>query len=161
MNSNSIWPFPLETFNERLSSMRRTIIYNPEDPVSCFVGCLEHYLIHQSVKWSNSALLFTATEDFCPVDIPGSKVSPYTSTGILMLYSHPLSRTWRNSGMLANSGLDTGLFISTDDIIIWLKRFAFPLFGIKIQYSASFFNEIGISWINPGSMKPRANSVFM
>ena len=63
--------------------------------------------------------------------------------------------------MFANSGLDTGLFISTDDIIIWLQVVALPLLGIKVKNFTSFFNELGISWINPGSMKPRTNSIFV
>ena len=63
--------------------------------------------------------------------------------------------------MLANSGLDAGLFISTDDIIIWLEGFTLPLLLIKIKYFPGFFNEFGISWISPGSVKPGADSIFM
>ena len=63
--------------------------------------------------------------------------------------------------MLANPGLDTGLFISTDNIIICSQGLAFPLFSIQIKYLPGFFNEFGISGINPGSMKPGANRIFM
>jgi len=63
--------------------------------------------------------------------------------------------------MLANSGLDAGLFISTDEIIIWLEGFTLPLLLIKIKYFPGFFNEFGISWINREFVKPRTDSIFM
>ena len=59
--------------------------------------------------------------------------------------------------MFANSGLDTGFLISTDNIIILLQGFTLPLLLIKIKHPASFFNEIRVSWVNPGSIKPRAH----
>jgi len=42
VNRSSIWPFLFERFNKGLSSMRKTIIDNPKDPLGCSVGCLGH-----------------------------------------------------------------------------------------------------------------------
>ena len=44
--------------------------------------------------------------------------------------------------MPANSRLDTGLFISRDDIITWAEGPVLPLLGVKIKYPASFFQEL-------------------
>src|SRR4030042_1078809 len=161
MNSNSIFPFLFETFNGRLSSMRRTVIYDPEDSISCFIGWLGHYLIHQSAKWFNATFSLTPTKDSCFVDIPRSKVSQCSTPGVFVFYFHRFSRTRRTGRVFANPGLNTRLFISTDNIIVWLQGFTFPLFGIKIQHFTGFFNEFGVSWINPRPMKPGANSIFM
>jgi len=161
MNSNGIRPLFLETINKTLPPVRRTVVHNPENSIGCFIRFLRHHLIHQPVKWFNAALGFTKAKNFCSVNIPGRKVNQCPATGILMFYSHWFSRTWRSCGMFANSGLDTGLFISRDDIIIRSQRETFPLPGIKIKYSSGFFDELGISGINPGSVEPRTNSVLM
>ena len=161
MNSNSIFPFLFETFNGRLSSMRRTIIYNPENSISCFIGCLGHNLIHQSAKWFNTTFSFTPTKDSCSVDIPCSKVSQCSTPGVFVFYFHWFSRTRSTRRMFANPCLDTRLFISTDNIVCWFQGFTFPLVGIKIKYFTGFFNEFGVSRINPRPMEPRTNSIFM
>lgn len=161
MNSNSVCPTLRETINKGLPSMRRSIVDNPENPFGCSVRGLRHHLVRQSVKRFNPTLLFTPSKDFCPVNIPGGKIRPGPTTDILMFYSHRLSRTWRRSGMFANSGLDARFFIRTDDIVIWPQRLTFPLLGVKIKHFSRFFNEIGISGINPGSVEPRSNRILM
>lgn len=63
--------------------------------------------------------------------------------------------------MPTNSGLNTGLLISRDDIITWGEGSTFPFLGVKIQYPAGFLQEVRVSWVDPRPMKPRAKSIFM
>ncbi len=50
MNGNSVRPSISKAFNEGFASMRRTIVYNPKNPIGCFVKLFRHYLVYQSIE---------------------------------------------------------------------------------------------------------------
>jgi len=59
-----------------------------------------------------------------------------------VFYSQRLSWGWRGSGMPTNSGLNTGLLISRDDIITCGEGFTLLLLGIKIPSKSSKIPEV-------------------
>ena len=69
MNEDGVGPFFAQTFGRLLTSMSRAVVHNPKDSASRFVGLLAHDFADQPVHGSDSALDFTATEDFCSMDI--------------------------------------------------------------------------------------------
>ena len=47
--------------------MRGSIVHNPENSACFVVRRFTHHLINQPIEWLNSALPFTATEQFSPM----------------------------------------------------------------------------------------------
>jgi hypothetical protein len=52
------------------------------------------------------------------------------------------------------SGLDTGFFVSANDIVIWPQVLAIPDALIKIQNLRCLFAEVGITREDPASVLP-------
>src|SRR5262249_54859751 len=73
---------------------------------------------------------------------------------VLMLDTHRTSGRWGQPGMTSAPGLDTGLFIGTDDVILRAKRFSLPGPRVQIQHSPSFFGKVWISRKNPVLVRP-------
>lgn len=63
--------------------------------------------------------------------------------------------------MLAQPGLDAGLFVSRNDIFINLEGLAIPAARIQVQYSSSLDGKGGVTGKDPATMTPRTNGVFM
>jgi hypothetical protein len=57
-------------------------------------------------------------------------------------------RRWQ-AGTAPDAGLDTGLFIGADDVILGAKRCSLPVASIQIQYAPGFFRTGGVAGKNP------------
>jgi hypothetical protein len=61
--------------------------------------------------------------------------------------------------MTPDAGLDTGLFIGTDDVILGAQRFPLPVPSIQIQHAPCFFDKLGVSGKNPILVLPRFDGI--
>jgi hypothetical protein len=107
----------------------------------------------------DSAVDFTATEDFCPMDIPSRQVGPGALAKVLVLDASGTAGSWWECGLFAPSGLNAGLFVGGNNIVIRTQRGAFPNPLVKIEDRTGFIGEVGIAREDPGSMLPRAEGI--
>jgi hypothetical protein len=84
---------------------------------------LAHDFAHKPIDGSNSTLDFTAAEDSCLMDIPGCQVGPGTHAEVLML---DVRRAIGRQRERRSTGLNTGLFVCADDVIIGTQWSALP-----------------------------------
>lgn len=161
VNSHRVGPFCGEPLNKCGSTVRRTVVYNPEDPSSRPVRRLSHDLIDQTVKRSYTTVALTVPEDSGAMDVPGRQIDARPTPFIFMLDLHELSRFRRAGWMLTDSGLNACLFVGGKDVIVGSQGLFFPLVGIQVQDTACFLQEAGISGKNPTPMKPGPNGVFV
>ena len=159
MNEDGLGPFFAQTFGRLLTSMSRAVVHNPKDSASRFVGLLTHDLADQPIHGSDSALDFTATEDFCAMDIPSRQVGPGALAKVLVLDASGTPGSWRECRLFAPSGLNAGLFVGGNNIVIRTQRGAFPNTFVKIEDRPGFIGEVGIAREDPGSMLPRAEGI--
>jgi hypothetical protein len=51
--------------------------------------------------------------------------------------------------MAADTGLDAGFLVGTEDMILGTKALALPCAGIQVQNRAGFLGKVGITRKNP------------
>jgi len=137
-----------------LPLMRGTIIRNPEDSPCRAIGLLLHDQIHKLVERFDSSFLYADPEELGPVDIPGRKISQGTFSFVFKLHTPWLMRPRPRTYELSVSGLNTGLFIRTDHVVIWSQRDSFKESEIEVQDTGGFFCEERVSWKKPAPMHP-------
>ena len=76
LNEHQVGVFVLESLDCPGTSMRRTVVDDPENTSCPAIGMLFHDLIDEAVKGRDSGFGFAATEEFGPVDIQGSQIGP-------------------------------------------------------------------------------------
>jgi len=160
MNQNDSGPTVSQTLGSFESSMRRTVINDPEHTGCGAVRLLIHDLIHESVEGIISIGRFASSEDFGAMDIPSRQVCPGAETLVVMLHTHGSTRLRRQSGMLRLTRLDTGFFISRDNKLVGTQGRCGSRTGIQIQYGPSFFGETRIARKQPTAVTPRLNRVL-
>jgi hypothetical protein len=61
--------------------------------------------------------------------------------------------------MTADPGLDTGLFVGAEDVVLGAKALALPLAGLESQNRPGFLSEGGITGKNPVLVAPRFDGI--
>jgi len=159
VEENSIRPFGPHAINGFLTSMSGTIIHNPEDAVSRFVGLLFHDLADETLHRRDSGLDFAATEDLGAMNVPSRQVGPGAFTKVLVLDSGRAIGSRRQSRLFPPTRLDAGLLICRDDELVSSQWDAFPDALIEIKDRASFRSKIGVARENPTTMLPGTKSI--
>jgi len=139
--------------------MRRTVVHNPKNAASGPVGFLIHDLAHEPIHRSNSAFDFAATEDFCAMDIPSGQIGPGTFAEILMLDAHGTTGSGSHSRLLPPSGLNAGLLIRGNYIVVGTQRSALPDAFVEIEDWTCFVRKVGIAREDPASMLPGTKGI--
>jgi len=145
--------------DRRLAPVRRAVIDHPEDACCRAVGGPLHDLRDQAPERLDACRGFTPAHDDPPTDVPGRQVLARTTALVLVLDPQRTPGCRGQAGMTPDAGLDTGLFISTDDVILGTKWFPLPVPRIPIQHSASFFDKVRISGKNPVLVLPRFDRI--
>src|SRR5262249_35351910 len=127
MHDNEIGVGGSQPADSCLASVRRAIIHHPKDALRCPVGLLLHHLRDQTSERLNACRRFTPAHDDAPPDIPRCQVLQRTAPGVLVLDPHRPPGSWWQAGMASNARLNTGLFISADDVILGAKRCSWPV----------------------------------
>ena len=139
--------------------MSRAVVHDPKDAASRFIRLLAHDFAHQPIDGSNSTFDFTAAEDSCSVDIPGCQVGPGTHAKVFMLdVCGAIGRQWQGR-LFSAAGLNTGLFVCADDVLIGTQWNALPDTLVKIENGSGFCGKVRIAGKDPASMFPGAKSI--
>ena len=151
----------LETLHTGRSSMRRTIVNNPEHAAGLAIGRLVHNPVDQAIKSHNAALRLAVAEKLGSMDIQGCQVSERSAPLVFMFDLHRLARLGRLGRMDASPGLDAGLFIGGNYKLVLLQGLALPDSLVEIEQASGFEGELRVTGKNPTPMKPRSDGVLM
>jgi hypothetical protein len=159
MDEAGIGPLVLQAFGCGLTTVGRTVIHDPKDTTSRFVRLLAHDFADEAIDGSDSALDFAATEDFCAMNIPSSQVGPGAFAKVLMLYVHGTMGGGRHGWLFPAPGLDAGLLIGGNDVVVSAQWNAVPDAFVQVEDRTSFVCKVGIAREDPASMLPRAKCI--
>src|SRR5262249_31574775 len=70
-------------------------------------------------------------------------------------------RPRRQRGMTADAGLNTGLLVGTEDIVLGAKALALPLASIEVQNQASLLSKARIARKDPILVPPGFESILI
>ena len=139
--------------------MSGAVVHDPKDAASRFVRLLAHDFAHKPIHGSNSTFDFTAAEDSCSMDIPGCQIGPGTHAEVLMLDVRRAIGRRRQRRLFSAAGLNTGLFVCADDVIIGAQWSALPDALVKIEDGSGFAGKVRIAREDPASMLPGAKGI--
>ena len=139
--------------------MRRAVVHDPKDAASRFIRLLRHDFAHKPIDGSNSTFDFTAAEDSCSMDIPGCQVGPGAHPEVLRLDVRRAIGRRRQRRLFSAAGLNTGLFVCADDVIIGTQWSALPDTLVKIEDGSGFCGKVRIARKDPASMFPGAKGI--
>lgn len=161
VNENQITVLVQESMDCLWTSMRRTVIDDPEDPACIAVGAAPHDLIHEASKRCDAILGFTPTEDLGAVDIQGSEIGPGPEPPVFVLDSHRQTRLSVQGLMSSGARLDAGLFVRTENELIGPEFTALPNTLVEIQQAARLLFEVWVSRKDPATVLPRTDRVLV
>src|SRR5208283_272535 len=103
-----IRPLAPHPFDGRLSTMRGTVVHDPEDPSRRTVRLSAHHIGNKPLKGGNPRLSLAVTEDLGALDVPCSHVGQSTTPLVFMFNPHALAPLSRLRRMNAYACLDAG-----------------------------------------------------
>jgi hypothetical protein len=101
-----------------LTSMRGTVVHDPENTAGRSVWLTPHHLIDQSAERVNSGFVLVPTQDSTAANVPGSQVLEGATSFILMLHTPGAARTRRPCRATSDAGLDAHLLVRADDDVV-------------------------------------------
>src|SRR5260370_33833299 len=118
MNEDYVGPSVRQRVGGLLPRMSRAIVNDPKAAARRFIRLLPHDFAHKPIYGSNSTFDFTAAEDSCSMDIPGCQIGPGPHAEVLMLDVRGTIGRRRQRRLFSAAGLNTGLFVCANDVII-------------------------------------------
>src|SRR5215468_1145065 len=140
-------------------AMRRAVVYNPKQPFPRPIGFLCQHLLDQPAKGCNTGPRFTPAHDIAPAYVPGGQILQGPLALIFVLNIGRAARRRRQGGMATVAGLDAGLLVGAQDVVLGPQGFALPQARIEVQNRASLVNEAGITRKNPVLVSPRFEGI--
>src|SRR5215475_6208055 len=134
-----------QTTHGGFAPVRGAIIDDPENTLGAAVGLLFHDLRHQAAKGLKTSRGFTPSHDEPPADIPGGQVLQGSAALVFVLNPHRAPGRGGQTRMAAEASLDTGLFISTDDVLFGAKWRPLPIPRIQIPHTARLLGKVRIA----------------
>ena len=152
-------PLRAQAVDRLLAAMSGTIVHDPKDATSGFIGLLAHDLLNQTIDRGNAALLFAAAEHLGPMYVPRGQIGPCTFTEILMFDSDGATRRRSQCRLLAATGLNTAFFVCRDDELARLERASLPNAIIQVEDAPGLGSEIRVPGKDPTAMSPGAKRI--
>jgi hypothetical protein len=120
---------------------------------------LVHDFADEAIHRSNSSLYFTAAENLGPMYIPSCQVGPSALAKVLVLDASGTVGSGRQGWLFPAAGLNAGLFVSGDDVVVSGQRSAFSDAFVQIEDRTGFVGKVGIAREDPASMLPGAKGI--
>jgi hypothetical protein len=134
--------------------MRGAVVDDPVHPFRADVGLAGHDLFDQFHERHDAGGLFTVAEDFGPVDVVGGQVGQGSAAPLGVVDAHRAGPTRSQRGTAATTGLDGGLLIRGDDVLVFAERGTVENTGVQIQDSLSGGAEVRVAEEDPGAVLP-------
>jgi hypothetical protein len=142
-----------------LSPVRGAVIGNPKYSFSRTIWFLCHHKADKLMKRFNAGLLCADPKDFSTMNIPACNIS-LSSVPYILGFDLPIATRPRGTGLgYSFPGLDGGLFVCRDYMIIRTKELSLPDAMIEIKDFGCLFGKIRITWKYPASITSRLNSI--
>src|SRR6266446_8976366 len=120
-----------------VTAMRRAIVHDPKQPFTRPIGFLSQHLLDQPAKGFNTGRKFTSAYDVPPADVPSCQILQGTTALVFILDISRSARRGRQGGMATAAGLDTGLLIGAEDVVLGSQGLALPQARVEVQNRAS------------------------
>src|SRR5215510_1055276 len=108
------------------TAMRRTVVHDPKQPFPRPIGFLGQHLLDQPAKGCNTGPRFTPAYDIAPAYVPGGQILQGPLALVFVLNIGRSARRGRQGGMTTAAGLDTGLLIGAEDVVLGPQGCALP-----------------------------------
>ena len=115
--------------------------------------------VHQLVVGFYSRCCLADSEELGSVNIPSGKIGQGTFSFIFELHTPWLMRHGTDTDGLPVTGLDTGLFVGTDHVVIRSQGNSVENSEIEVQDTSRLFGEERVSREKPAPMHPRLDGV--
>src|SRR5438093_13135836 len=115
------------------------------DPKQSFAGTewfIAQHLLDQSAKGGYAGLRFTPAQYIPPTYIPGSQILQGTAALVLVFDRGRSAHGWRQGRVAADAGLDAGLLVGAEDVVLGAKALALPSARIQVQNGAGLLSEL-------------------
>src|SRR2546423_5035677 len=142
MNTGTGLPLPLLRAG---AAMGRAIVDDPKQPFTRPIGFLSQHLLDQPAKGCNTSRQLTPAHDISPADVPGSQILQGSSALVFVLDIGRSARRGRQRGRATAAGLEAGLLVGTENVVLGPQEFALPQARIKVQNRASLVGKMGIT----------------
>jgi hypothetical protein len=159
MDQDKVRPGGAKAVGSALTAVRGAVVDDPEDTLGTAIWSLRHDLIHQPIEGGDAVTLFASAEDPGAVNVPGSQVGPGAAPRVFVFDVHRLLGTWGQGVMLAQAGLDAGLLVGGDQVVLGAQGSAVPVPLIQVQNPTGLGGEVGITREDPAAMTPWAKSI--
>src|SRR5579875_2727090 len=136
------------------------VVDHPEHPPGTGVGLCRHHLGDEAAEGVDARFLLAAPEDLGPVHVPGGEVLERAAPLVLELDSHVPARGGREGRVTTGSGLDGGLLVGRDDVVVVPKGLALPLPCVQVEDAARLGLKVGVAREDPRTPPPRLDRVF-
>src|SRR4029453_4704100 len=104
--------------------MRRAVVHNPKQPFTRPIRFLSQHLLDQPAKGFNASLRFTPAYYISPTHIPGRQILQGTTALVFVLDIGRAPRCGRQGRMAAAAGLDAGLLVGTENVVLGTQALA-------------------------------------
>src|ERR687884_691219 len=141
------------------TAMRRAVVHDPKQPLTRPIGFLRQHLLDQAAKGCKTGRQFTPAHDISPTDVPGGQILQGSTALVCVLDIGHWARRGRQRGMATAAGLDAGLLVGAEDVVLGPQGFALPPARIEVQNRAGLGNEEGITRKNPVLVSPRFDGI--
>src|SRR5262245_49745833 len=139
--------------------MRRAIVHNPKQPFPRPIRFLRQHLLDQPAKGFNPGCRFTPTHHISPAYVPGGQILQGTTALVFVLDIGRSPRCERQGGMAAAAGLDTGLLVGAEDVVLGTQGLALPHARIEVQNRAGLVGKLRVPWKYPVLVAPRFDGI--
>jgi len=141
------------------AAMRRAIVHDPKQPFAGTVRFLRQHLVDQSAKGYHASRRFTPTYHVPPAHIPCGQIWQGAAALVFVFDIGRSARCGGQGGMAADAGLDAGLLVGTEDVVLGAKALALPSAGIQVQNRSGLLGEVGITRKDPVLVPPRFDGI--
>ena len=159
MDQNDTGIDPAQPLARGCTAMRRTIVHDPKQSFAGTVWFLRQHLLDQSAKGGYAGLRFTPAQYIPPTYIPGSQILQGTAALVLVFDIGRSAHGRRQGRVAADAGLDAGLLVGAEDVVLGAKALALPSAGIQVQNGAGLLSEMGITRKDPVLVSPRFEGI--
>ena len=159
MDHDQVWIGQREPLTRSVPTLGRAVVHHPEDPFARAVRLLAHDLGDEPAKWLDPGVWFAASHDVPSADIPPCQVLQRAAPLVLIFDAVRPPWRWQQARMAPDTGLDTGLFISTNNVILGTKGGVLPYPSVQIQDPPGLGGEEWITGKNPVLVLPGFNRI--
>lgn len=159
MDKSDSRPGFLESVGRCGTSVRGTIVDDPEDPASGAIGFVRHYVFNESIKGNDTGGGIATAEDFCAMHIPGSEIGQGAPALVFVLDTQRTAGGGRCGRMTAGARLDAGFLVGGDHEIVGTQGFVVPATFIEVEDTSCFLGELGVAGKDPAAVAPGSDGV--